>query len=147
MLQKFKNVRGINNHMGSQFTEDKRRMNYVMDVLRDNNLFFLDSKTSAQSVGRSVAREKRVAYAHRHVFLDNENRIDYVNKQLRLAENIARRNGYAVAIGHPKSATYQALKEWLPRLPERKIKLVHMSEIVKVLNPQLKASFEESQGE
>lgn len=40
MLQKFKNVRGINNHMGSQFTEDKRRMNYVMDVLHDNNLFF-----------------------------------------------------------------------------------------------------------
>lgn len=147
MLQKFKNVRGINNHMGSQFTEDKRRMNYVMDVLRDNNLFFLDSKTSAQSVGRSVAREKRVAYAHRHVFLDNENRVDYVNKQLRLAENIARRNGYVVAIGHPKSATYQALKEWLPRLPEKKIKLVHMSEIVKVLNPQLKASFEENPAE
>lgn len=147
MLQKFKNVRGINNHMGSQFTEDKRRMNYVMDVLRDNNLFFLDSKTSAQSVGRSVAREKRVAYAHRHVFLDNENRIDYVNKQLRLAENIARRNGYVVAIGHPKSATYQALKEWLPHLPEKKLKLVHMSEIVRVLNPQLTASFEENQVE
>ena len=115
--------------------------------MRDNNLFFLDSKTSAQSVGRSVAREKRVAYAHRHVFLDNENRVDYVNKQLRLAENIARRNGYVVAIGHPKSATYQALKEWLPRLPEKKIKLVHMSEIVKVLNPQLKASFEENPAE
>lgn len=80
-------------------------------------------------------------------FLDNENRVDYVNKQLRLAENIARRNGYVVAIGHPKSATYQALKEWLPRLPEKKIKLVHMSEIVKVLNPQLKASFEENPAE
>ena len=146
MLRKFKNVRGINNHMGSKFTENKQKMNYVMDVLRDNNLFFLDSKTSAQSVGRSVAREKKVAYAHRHVFLDNENRVDYVNKQLRLAENIARRNGYAVAIGHPKSATYQALKEWLPQLPEKKIKLVHMSEIIRVLNPQLKASFVENSG-
>ena len=143
MLHKFKNIRGINNHMGSQFTEDRRCMNYVMDVLRKNNLFFLDSKTSAQSVGRSVAREKRVAYAHRHVFLDNENKVEYVSRQLRLAEDIARRNGYAVAIGHPKSATYQALKEWLPGLKEKKIKLVHMSEIVKVLNPQLKASFEE----
>lgn len=144
MLKKFKNIRGINNHMGSQFTEDRGRMTYVMDVLKENNLFFLDSKTSAKSVGRNVAREKRVAYAHRHVFLDNENKVEYVNKQLRLAEKIARRNGYVVAIGHPKSATYQALKEWLPGLSEKNIKLVHMSEIVKVLNPQMQASFEEN---
>ena len=147
MLSKFKNVRGINNHMGSEFTEDKQRMNYVMDVLKEHNMFFVDSKTSAKSVGRSVAKDKRVAYAHRHVFLDNENKVDYINRQLRAAERIARKNGYAVAIGHPKSATFKALKEWLPSLKEKNIKLVHMSEIVKVLNPQLRASFEENSAE
>lgn len=144
MLSKFKNVRGVNNHMGSEFTEDKQRMNYVMDVLKEHNMFFVDSKTSAKSVGRSVAKDKRVAYAHRHVFLDNENKVDYITKQLKTAERIARKNGYAVAIGHPKTATYEALKEWLPSLKEKNIKLVHMSEIVKVLNPQLRASFEEN---
>ena len=147
MLNKFKNVRGVNNHMGSEFTEDKQRMNYVMDVLKEHNMFFVDSKTSAKSVGRRVAKDKRVAYAHRHVFLDNENKVDYINKQLRAAERIARKNGYAVAIGHPKSATFKALKDWLPSLEEKNIKLVHMSEIVKVLNPQLRASFEENPAE
>ena len=147
MLNKFKNVRGVNNHMGSEFTEDKQRMNYVMDVLKEHNMIFVDSKTSAKSVGRRVAKDKRVAYAHRHVFLDNENKVDYINKQLRAAERIARKNGYAVAIGHPKSATFKALKDWLPSLEEKNIKLVHMSEIVKVLNPQLRASFEENPAE
>ena len=147
MLNKFKNVRGVNNHMGSEFTEDKQRMNYVMDVLKEHNMFFVDSKTSAKSVGRRVAKDKRVAYAHRHVFLDNENKVDYINRQLKAAERIARKNGYAVAIGHPKSATFKALKDWLPSLEEKNIKLVHMSEIVKVLNPQLRASFEENPAE
>lgn len=140
MLKKFKGVRGINNHMGSQFTEDKERMSYVMEILRDKNLFFLDSKTSAQSVGRSVAVDNHVSYAHRHVFLDNENDVEYIDKQLRLAEEIARRNGYVVAIGHPKSATYLALQKWLQTLPNKRLKLVHLSDIVAVLNPQITAA-------
>lgn len=142
MLKKFKEVKGINNHMGSQFTEDKLRMKYVMEILRDHNLFFLDSKTSAKSVGKSIAENYQVPYAHRHVFLDNDNNVDYIYKQLQLAENIARRNGYVIAIGHPKSATYLALKEWLKTLPEKHVRLVHMSEIIKVLNKDIIAKRE-----
>lgn len=82
-----------------------------------------------------MAAEYAVPYAHRHVFLDNVNQVEYVNRQLALTEKIARRNGYAIAIGHPKSATYQALKQWLPSLPEKHIKILPLSEIVKVLNP------------
>lgn len=134
MLKKFKGVRGVNNHMGSQFTEDGERMNYVMEVLHDNNLFFLDSKTSAQSKGRGAATAHQVPYAHRHVFLDNENDVEYITKQLHIAEKIAQKNGYVIAIGHPKSKTFIALQEWLPTLGDKNIKLVHLSEIVKVLN-------------
>lgn len=133
MLDKFQDIRGINNHMGSKLTEDDERMNAVMEVLKERGLFFLDSKTSAFSVAKKVAKQNGVAYATRHVFLDNENKVDYITKQLEIAERIARRNGYAVAIGHPKTGTYLALKEWLPTLGDKKIKLVHMSEIVDVL--------------
>lgn len=133
MLDKFHNVKGINNHMGSKLTEDFERMNAVMEVLSERDLFFLDSKTTAFSVAKKVAKQNLVSYATRHVFLDNENKADYILKQLAIAERIARRNGYAVAIGHPKTGTYQALKQWLPTLEEKKIKLVPMSEIVKVL--------------
>lgn len=132
MLSKFDGVKGINNHMGSLFTEDSERLGAVMEVLKEHGLFFLDSKTSPRSVGRMEAGKHGVVYAHRHVFLDNENNVDYINGQLRLTERIARKNGYAVAIGHPKSGTFQALAAWLPELEKKGIKLVPMSKIVEV---------------
>lgn len=134
MLSLFDKVKGINNHMGSRFTEDRERMGYVMDVLNENHLFFLDSKTSSRSVGKAVAKENGVDYVHRHVFLDNENKLDYVLKQLDVTEKIARKNGYAIAIGHPKSQTFKALKLWLPTLNDKNVKLVHLSKIVKLQN-------------
>lgn len=137
MLNKFPEILGVNNHMGSRFTEHTEKLAPVMEVLRRRGLFFLDSKTSPKSVAKKVAADYAVAYAHRHVFLDNENQKDYVLKQLALTERIANRNGYAIAIGHPKSATYLALKEWLPTLEEKNIKLMHLSKVVKVLNPHI----------
>ncbi len=134
MLAKFPGIRGINNHMGSKFTENRQKMSDIMEILRKYNLFFLDSKTTPKSVGKEIAGEYGVEYAHRHVFLDNQNDKAYILKQLAAAEHIAAKNGYAVAIGHPKSQTYEALKTWLPTLENKNLKLVHMSEIVQVLN-------------
>ncbi len=135
MLNKFHDVKGINNHMGSKLTEDKVRMLAVMDVLKERGLFFLDSKTSAKSRAEEAAAESGIAYAHRHVFIDNNNNKEYILGQLAKAENVARKNGYAIAIGHPKTQTYAALKEWIDTLPDKKLKLVHLSDIVQVLNP------------
>lgn len=134
MLAQFHEIKGINNHMGSRFTEDREKMQYVMDVLKERDLFFLDSKTSPKSVGKTLARANGVDYANRHVFLDNNNDVPYITGQLAIAERVARNNGYAIAIGHPKSKTVEALKLWLPTLSEKNIKLVHLSEIVGVLN-------------
>ena len=134
MLQKFAGIKGVNNHMGSKFTEDKRVMSDIMKILKAHDLFFLDSKTTAKSVGQEVAKKYDVKYATRHVFLDNKNEKNYILGQLKQAEKIANKNGYAVAIGHPKSQTYEALKEWLPTLDDKGLKLVHMSEIVELRN-------------
>ena len=60
--------------------------------------------------------------------------MEYILKQLRLTEKIAAKKGYAIAIGHPKSQTYLALKQWLPEVENRGFKLVHLSDIVDVLN-------------
>jgi len=78
MLKKFDNVLGINNHMGSKLTEDKERMSAIMEILKQNNLFFLDSKTSANSQADKAATKIGVAYAHRHVFIDNNNDKKYI---------------------------------------------------------------------
>lgn len=136
MLGKFQGVSGINNHMGSRLTEDKTRMLAVMEVLKEQGLFFLDSKTSPKSAAEDAAKESGIAYAHRHVFIDNNNDKAYILGQLAKAENVARHNGYAIAIGHPKTQTYAALKEWLPQLPEKGLVLMPLSRIIAELNPQ-----------
>lgn len=134
MLQKVKGIKGINNHMGSKLTQDKERMTAVMEVLKANDLFFLDSKTSAQSVADDVAGEIGVKHASRNIFLDNNNDKEYILSQLQKTENLAIKNGYAIAIGHPKSQTYAALHDWLLELNSKNIKLVHLSEIINNLN-------------
>ncbi len=134
MLDKFPGIAGVNNHMGSRFTEDAARMDVVMKELEKRGLFFLDSKTTPHSAGEKAAKDNNVRYVSRNVFLDNEDKFDYVMRQLRQTEAIARKNGYAVAIGHPKEQTYNALKVWLPTLKSRNLRLVHLSEIVKALN-------------
>ena len=134
MLNKFSNIRGVNNHMGSRFTEDEMRMDAVMRELKRRGLFFLDSKTTAKSAAENAAAQNGVSYVWRNIFLDNEDKFDYIMRQLHQTETIARKNGYAVAIGHPKEQTYRALKVWLPTLQSRNLRLVPLSEIIKVLN-------------
>ena len=138
MLAKFSNIKGANNHMGSKLTEDKERMSAVMKVLKNNGMFFLDSKTSPHSTAEEAAKETGIAYAHRHVFIDNNNDKAYILGQLKKAENVAKKNGYAIAIGHPKTKTYEALKEWILQLPKKNLKLLPLSHIVATLNPNIK---------
>ena len=136
MLDKFPEIRGINNHMGSKLTEDIERMKVIMEVLKERNMYFLDSKTSAKSRAEEAASMVGIAYAHRHVFLDNNNDKNYILGQLKQVERLAKKNGYAIAIGHPKSQTYEALKEWLPNMEAKGLELIHLSKAIKVLNPQ-----------
>lgn len=136
MLSKFADIKvsGINNHMGSKFTEDETRLGYVMNMLKQRKMFFLDSKTTANSKGKKLAIDSNVDYVARDVFLDNENDYAYIMNQLEKAERIAAKKGFAVAICHPKSQTYSALKSWLEALPNKNIKLVHVSEIIAETN-------------
>ena len=132
MLKKFENIEvsGVNNHMGSKFTEDKERLGYIMETIKNKGMFFIDSKTSAASKGKEIAIEQGAPFAQRDVFLDNENNYDYIIGQLKKAEHIALKKGYAIAICHPKSQTFLALKDWLSTLENKNIELVHTSKIV-----------------
>ncbi len=113
-LDSFDGFAGVNNHMGSRFTAFRPGMETVLRQLKGRGLMFLDSRTSAQSVGDQLAHEMGVPSIVRHVFLDDEETLDAVRKKLAEAEAIARRQGFVVVIGHPHEATLQALGEWLP---------------------------------
>lgn len=130
-LRKFDGYVGVNNHMGSKFTADVAGMSIVIEEMREHGLLFLDSKTSPKSVAARLAAEAGVPHAERHVFIDNKNDVAYVLKQLAATERVARRTGYAIAIGHPHDGTIRALKQWLPTLEGKGLVLVPLSTIVR----------------
>jgi len=140
MLSKFDGIKikGINNHMGSLFTESASKLDVVMKILKEKNMFFLDSKTSEYSQGEKVAALEDVPYVARDVFLDNENDYQKISTQLSKLEKKANENGFAVGIGHPKSQTFAALKDWLPTLENKNIKLVHLSDLIDLKNKKNK---------
>ena len=123
-------ARGINNHMGSRFTSDPIGMDIVMRELKRRGLLFLDSRTSGRTVGASIALANDVPFTQRNIFLDNVPTVEAINKQLRRMEIFAKRNGYAVAIGHPRDATITALSQWLAVMAEKGFVQVPISTIV-----------------
>jgi len=104
---------GLNNHMGSQFTENVRGMHAALAAIKAKGLFFLDSRTTADTVGEGEAQRVGLRFHKRDVFLDNEQNVTAVLLQLRKAEALARSRGHAIAIGHPHQETLAAIKKWL----------------------------------
>lgn len=131
---------GINNHMGSRLTQDKQAMRWVMEELKARNLAFVDSVTIQTSVAARTAQEYGVPFAVREVFLDHDEREGAVHKQLAELERRARKEGYAVAIGHPKPHTIHALQQWIPGLKERGFELVPVSAVLEKPEPVTKTA-------
>jgi len=101
---------GVNNHMGSLFTEDEKSMTELMDVVKDEQLFFVDSYTTSESKGLFLAQRKKVPATRRHIFLDNVQETQAICKQINKLVNFADQRGSAVGIGHPYPETVAALE-------------------------------------
>lgn len=129
-LNRVEGIVGINNHMGSRFTESYDGMHLVMEMLQERHLFFLDSKTTANSAGIAAAQAVGIPHAARDVFLDVTISTPAVAAELAKAEAIARRTGYAIAIGHPHGPTISELRHWLPDMAARGFQLVPVSTII-----------------
>lgn len=130
MIEAVPHAAGINNHEGSRATTDPALMADVMAVLRRRNLFFIDSRTTAATVAYDAARQAGVRAASRNVFLDDVETREAILRQIELAESDARREGSAIAIGHPHPATIAALEQALPQLKARGVRLVFASALV-----------------
>ena len=140
-LDRLPTVVGINNHMGSRFTASATALEPVLATLRQRGLLFLDSRTTAESVGTLLANRMGVPSIGRDVFLDHKVGAGrpYVEQQLAELEAIARERGAAVAIGHPHSGTLEALAAWLPQLEARGFQLVPISAVVRAQQNRLLA--------
>jgi polysaccharide deacetylase 2 family uncharacterized protein YibQ len=115
-LDKVPGAVGVNNHMGSRFTQSAAALAGPLLVIKENNLFFLDSLTSARSVAYAEAGRRGIKSGRRDIFLDHQIDEESIGRQLQSLLNLARRQGQAIAICHPHSATIKVLRQkqdWL----------------------------------
>jgi uncharacterized protein len=130
MLETVPQAEGANNHQGSVGTSDAALMDEIMPALRERDLYFVDSRTSAATVAFAAARRAHVRAASRDVFLDDSEDVAAIHHQLELAVQDAKLHGSAIAIGHPHPATLQVLSEDLPKLQREGVTLVFASQVV-----------------
>ncbi|MBW1720521.1 MAG: divergent polysaccharide deacetylase family protein [Deltaproteobacteria bacterium] len=119
---------GVNNHMGSRFTSSEKEMEEALAVIKEKNLFFVDSLTTSRSTGYETARRLHMAAACRNIFLDTRLDESAIFAQL---ERLARRalsRGAAIGIGHPFPETARAVGRFVRNL--RGIRLVYVSSLL-----------------
>jgi polysaccharide deacetylase 2 family uncharacterized protein YibQ len=121
---------GINNHMGSKFTQLKSTMDAFFASLAQTDLFFVDSRTTPFTRAYQQALAHDIPAVERHVFLDHVYQHDFMEQQFVRLMETAQLNGYALAIGHPNQKTLAFLHANLARLAERGITLVPISEYI-----------------
>lgn len=134
-------ARGVNNHQGSLLTKSVLHMDWLMRELHSlGGYYFLDSRTTADSVAFATARAYGLPSASRNIFLDTERNGAFVAEQFHRLIRQAQRNGHAVAIGHPYPETLRVLERELKQLPAYGVRLVAPSEIIGMRQPQYRST-------
>ena len=123
----FPNLKYINNHTGSRFTSDAAAMDRMMRAMWDENLIFVDSKTTSPTKVYGAAKKYSMPYIARDVFLDHDGSKAAVRKQLKYAIELAKKRSYAIAIGHPHKNTLEVLQESAKLLQE--VEVVYLKDL------------------
>ncbi len=123
-------VVGVNNHQGSRMTADAGAMARVMRYLAKKDVFFIDSRTTSDSVAYQVAKTFGLRAAENDAFLDNEKDVEYIKGRIEVLMQEAEEKGSAIGICHVRPATMQALREMFPVIDKRGIEIVYASELV-----------------
>ncbi len=121
---------GLSNHMGSRATEDMRVMRAVLSEIKRNKLYFVDSRTSSNSIAYDLAEKMGIQCAKASLFIDNPDDVMTIEERLMQAADLAAGEGTVIAVGHDKAETLHALRAVLPKLEKRGFKFVKVSDIV-----------------
>ena len=129
-IESIRFARGVNNHMGSRATADRRVMTDVLGAL-PKGMYFIDSKTTGNSIAGPLARTMRVKTASRNVFLDDAQDVVSIRRQLADLAEVASTRGVSVGIGHMYPSTIQVLTEYAPKLRAEGFRFVRASAVVR----------------
>lgn len=123
----FSGLKFINNHTGSLFTSDTQAMRRLFRALQKHELVFVDSVTTSATKGAFVAKEFNQKPIKRDIFLDNDDKTPAIKDKIKEAVQIAHKNGFAIAIAHPKKNTFKALTQSKDLL--QSVELVYLDEL------------------
>lgn len=124
------NLIGINNHMGSLLTRHPGHMQWLMETMKKNGQFYIDSVTSDDSVAARLAKENNIPYLTRDIFLDHKQGSAYVRKQFMQLVKVAKLQGSALGIGHPHISTIEVLSQLLRDVDKYGVKLISIKSLV-----------------
>ena len=126
-------AKGINNHMGSRVMKDKTIIEEILSISKENNFYFLDSRTVESSVTEEVARDLGVLYFYRNLFIDNSKKQYLLEEALNKLTSIALDKGYAIGIGHVGGhggkSTIDTIGKMYKKMQEKGIKFIYLSEL------------------
>jgi len=123
-------ITGVSNHMGSRLMEDSEKMKIIFSELKRRGLFFLDSRTTPQTIGLQVAQSVGLKAMERSVFIDHSSTEEDIKRQLEQLIELSLSKGKAIGIGHPHPSTLKYIKEMIPKMKEKGIEVVPLSEVM-----------------
>ena len=123
-------VVGVNNHMGSRYTQRPLKMDQALDVLRSSKLFFVDSLTTGRSTAFARARQMGLGAMRRDLFLDTQRDAGSVLGQMNRLAAIAVKYGRAIGIGHPRPETMEGIQRFLDTPESEAVEFVHISRML-----------------
>ena len=121
---------GLNNHQGSRGTADSRVMTLLAGVIKEKKKFFIDSRTTSNSLAETTMRKYNVATNKRDIFLDNELDEEIINTQLLKLAELSEEKGIAIGIGHVKPQTLSVLEREIPVLQKKGFRFEFVSRLV-----------------
>ena len=121
---------GLNNHQGSRGTADSRVMTLLAGVIKEKKKFFIDSRTTRNSLAETTMRKYNVQTNKRDIFLDNELDEEIINTQLLKLAELAEEKGIAIGIGHVKPQTLSVLEREIPVLQKKGFRFEFVSRLV-----------------
>jgi polysaccharide deacetylase 2 family uncharacterized protein YibQ len=121
---------GVNNHMGSKFTERPREVRHALSVVKGGGLYFVDSLTSSHSIAYRTARDLGMASMRNSTFIDNTRSERVIRGYLRQLNRLGGHTGPVIGIGHPHRQTAAAIRQFLNSGQGEKTEFLYVSEIL-----------------
>ncbi len=129
-LNSLPGVVGVNNHQGSKATADKDTMRVVVQEMKRQGLFFVDSRTNSASVARQMAQQLGVRTARNDIFLDNSSDVEAIRQQVYKAFAMAEKNGSVIAICHARTNTAKCWEKYAAEFKRTGVTFVPVTDLL-----------------